>query len=122
MPDFYRGLSCFVLMSIAEGCSGVTFEAMASGIPVISTKVGWHGEQNAPGIMWADRPKVETPESIERGVQELTEKILTVKAMSDSSRREVGNCGRIFAENYSWDRLALEWKEAFDFFIAESRK
>src|SRR4029079_12057170 len=40
VADVLRGLNCFVLPSLAEGVSNTILEAMASGLPVISTSVG----------------------------------------------------------------------------------
>ncbi len=44
VPDVMRGLSCFVLPSLAEGISNTILEAMASGLPVIATRVGGSAE------------------------------------------------------------------------------
>jgi sugar transferase (PEP-CTERM/EpsH1 system associated) len=44
-----RGLSCFVLPSLAEGVSNTILEAMASGLPVIATAVGSNAELVRPG-------------------------------------------------------------------------
>ena len=44
VPDVMRGLDCFVLPSLAEGISNTILEAMASGLPVLATKVGGNAE------------------------------------------------------------------------------
>jgi len=44
VSDFYQKINCLVLASINEGCSNVITEALACGVPVICTKVGYHGE------------------------------------------------------------------------------
>ncbi|WP_088283696.1 TIGR03088 family PEP-CTERM/XrtA system glycosyltransferase [Ideonella sp. A 288] len=49
VADVMRGLSCFVLPSLAEGISNTILEAMASGLPVIATDVGGNAELVARG-------------------------------------------------------------------------
>ncbi len=44
VPEFMRGLDCFVLPSLAEGISNTILEAMASGLPVLATDVGGNAE------------------------------------------------------------------------------
>ena len=49
VPDVMRGLDCFVLPSLAEGISNTILEAMASGLPVLATRVGGNAELLADG-------------------------------------------------------------------------
>jgi sugar transferase (PEP-CTERM/EpsH1 system associated) len=49
VPEVMRGLDCFVLPSLAEGISNTILEAMASGLPVIATRVGGNAELIEPG-------------------------------------------------------------------------
>ncbi len=44
VPEILRSLDCFVLPSLGEGISNTILEAMASGLPVIATRVGGNPE------------------------------------------------------------------------------
>jgi sugar transferase (PEP-CTERM/EpsH1 system associated) len=44
VPEILRGLDCFVLPSLAEGISNTILEAMASGLPLVATRVGGNPE------------------------------------------------------------------------------
>jgi sugar transferase (PEP-CTERM/EpsH1 system associated) len=44
VADVMRGLSCFVLPSLAEGISNTILEAMATALPVLATAVGGNAE------------------------------------------------------------------------------
>lgn len=44
VAEFMRGLDVFALPSLAEGVSNTILEAMASGLPVLATRVGGNAE------------------------------------------------------------------------------
>jgi sugar transferase (PEP-CTERM/EpsH1 system associated) len=44
VADVMRGLNCFVLPSLGEGISNTILEAMATGLPVVATRVGGNAE------------------------------------------------------------------------------
>ncbi|MBI3756926.1 MAG: TIGR03088 family PEP-CTERM/XrtA system glycosyltransferase [Deltaproteobacteria bacterium] len=50
IPDLLRSLDIFILPSIAEGISNTILEAMASGLPVIATRVGGNPELVNEGV------------------------------------------------------------------------
>jgi glycosyltransferase involved in cell wall biosynthesis len=50
MPVLYRAVDAFVSPSHNEGLSNALVEAMASGLPVVATRVGGHAEIVEPGV------------------------------------------------------------------------
>jgi len=50
VPQFMRGLDCFVLPSLAEGVSNTILEAMATRLPVAATRVGGNTELIESGM------------------------------------------------------------------------
>jgi len=50
VADILRGLTVFALPSLAEGTPGAALEAMASGVPVVGTRVGGVPEVVADGV------------------------------------------------------------------------
>ena len=67
VPAILRGLDCFVLPSRAEGISNTILEAMASGLPVIATRVGGNFELVEDGVTGALVPP-EDPEALAREI------------------------------------------------------
>ena len=50
VPEVLRGLDVFVLPSLAEGVSNTILEAMATGLPVVATRVGGNPELVGEGV------------------------------------------------------------------------
>jgi sugar transferase (PEP-CTERM/EpsH1 system associated) len=53
IPEIMRGFNLFVLPSLAEGISNTILEAMASGLPVVATRVGGNPELVQDGLTGA---------------------------------------------------------------------
>jgi sugar transferase (PEP-CTERM/EpsH1 system associated) len=62
-----RGLDCFVLPSRAEGVSNTVLEAMASGLPVVATRVGANAELIEDGVAGSLVPPEDSP-ALARGI------------------------------------------------------
>jgi glycosyltransferase involved in cell wall biosynthesis len=73
MPEkFYYLLDALVLPSKGEGCSNVVSEALACGVPVLLTKVGYHGEklEHEKNCLFIERDATNIQEAIERLIAE----------------------------------------------------
>lgn len=91
MPErFYSKIDCFVAPYTTAGCCNAVMESLACGVPVVATKIGYHGENLADGenVLFVDK----TEESIRIAIQRL---------MDDKSLREkLALNGRVFAEKH----------------------
>ena len=110
MPDWYKSIDCLVSMSKSEGCSGVIWEALASGVPVISSTTGWHWENRIPGIRWIARP-----ERSDRGPVDAACVGEIAKAIADIRddklyRTELSLAGRESALEWPHSRVAEIWR------------
>jgi glycosyltransferase involved in cell wall biosynthesis len=84
VPELMRAFDLFVLTSHSEGCPNVILEAMASGLPVVSTNVG-----GVPELVNADTGMLVPP----RDDTTLAEAIL--RLLDDPVRRQrMGEAGR----------------------------
>ena len=105
IPELLKTLDIFVLPSMAEGISNTLLEAMASGLPVIATRVGGNPELVEHGKNgWLVRTG---------DTSELTQALKTYVADA-ALRRLHGSCGRQRAEQYfSLDRMAAGYAEIY---------
>jgi glycosyltransferase involved in cell wall biosynthesis len=106
MPElFYYKLDCLVNASEGEGCSNVIMEALACGVPVICTRVGYHGEhlEHELNCLFVER----TAESIQNAIVRLQ----TDNALWEKLRLN----GRKFAiEHHNIERVAEQYAKVFD--------
>ncbi|MDD5486114.1 MAG: glycosyltransferase family 4 protein [Dehalococcoidales bacterium] len=88
---FYSQISCIVHPTEGEGCSNTIMEALACGIPVITTKTaGFHGEmlEHGKNVLFCERSSESVKECIER--------LINDRQLYETLRTE----GRKFAEKY----------------------
>jgi len=67
VPQFMRGLDCFVLPSRAEGVSNTILEAMATRLPIIATRVGGNVELIESGMSGTLVPPA-NPDALARAI------------------------------------------------------
>jgi sugar transferase (PEP-CTERM/EpsH1 system associated) len=88
VPDVMRALDCFVLPSLAEGISNTILEAMASGLPVLATRVGANGELVDEGVSGCLVPAGD-PQALARALVELANRPEDATAMGQAGRMRV---------------------------------
>ena len=106
LANLYRGASLFVLSSDEEGLGMVILEAMASGLPVISTRCGGPETAVVQGITGYMTP-VGDAHTLTLRMQELIQDV--------SMRRRMGQAGRQVAEErFSLDSAGKVYLEKYD--------
>ncbi|MBK7814113.1 MAG: TIGR03088 family PEP-CTERM/XrtA system glycosyltransferase [Rhodocyclaceae bacterium] len=110
VPDIVRGLDCFVLPSLAEGISNTILEAMASGLPVIATRVGGNPELVLEG---------ETGRLVPVGDVEALASALIDDAHAPEADRAAGLAGRWQVERrFSMDSMVAAYRGLYDELLA----
>ena len=112
LPKFYDQISVLVLPSNCEGCSNTINEALASGVPVLAFKTGWHGDiatEMADGIIW-----------IERRVKDIMTKLQFLKD-NPKVLKILAQNGLKFAERHSGKNLAPLYNDSFNEMIKHTK-
>ena len=113
LPEIYRSADIFVLPSRDEGMPAALLEAMATGLPVVGTRIAGAGEAVLHG---------KTGLLVPGGNSEALADALT-QLIADPSRWEpFGRAGRARAETYySWTNVAEKWLEVIEQAIHRAR-
>ena len=99
---YYQEASLFVMPSLNEGMSNAMLEALASGLPIISTPTGGAAELIEEG-----KNGVIIPEKSAEAIAAAIEKFLQNKDFVTM----YGTESRLRAERQGWDKVAVNFKE-----------
>lgn len=107
----YREADLFVLPTFSENFGVVVAEALASGIPAITTT----------GAPWRDLVTYECGWWIDTGTAPLVEALESAVSLSDAERLRMGERGRqLVIETYTWDAVAQTLHEAYRWLVSPS--
>jgi glycosyltransferase involved in cell wall biosynthesis len=107
MKKFYNSIDVLILVSIKEGMPRVVMEAMACGIPVISTNVGALD-------MMIDKEWLVDVNPPEKVIEQVNKK-LELLEKNPSLREEIGERNRKRIEKFlSWKIIAPIWDNIYD--------
>ena len=102
MPQLYRDNHIFVMSSAHEGMSNAMLEAMASGLPIITTRCEGVEELVVDNGLVVEQANAE---QIAKAVRELVDDRQAHKQMSIAARRQ--------AEKFGWNKVALSYVEQY---------
>jgi len=103
LPEVYREADMFLMPSLEEGMSNTLLEAMASGLPVITTRTGGISElMSGNGTVV---PKKD-PGSIREAIQDYRNNPMKMSEEGRNSRER--------AEEMSWQKVAKQYIEKYD--------
>ena len=108
--DVYRRADLFVLPTHSENFGIVVAEALAAGVPALTTT----------GAPWEDLDRHDCGWWVEPTEQALTEALRAAAGADDETRRAMGRRGRrLVEEEYSWPGVAANMTAAYQWLLGE---
>jgi glycosyltransferase involved in cell wall biosynthesis len=109
----YANADLFVLPTLSENFGVVVAEALAAGLPVITTK----------GAPWQLLEEEKCGWWIEIGVDPLRAALQEAMALSTTQREEMGKRGKeVCYERFSWNNIAQEMSRVYQHLLTGSEK
>jgi len=114
VPSLLRAFDVFALSSRVEGISNTILEAMASGLPVVATRVGGNGELVEDGVTGALVPSRDPG-----ALADVLARCIDEKGL----RGEQGRAGRARAEKeFGLDAMVARYLGVYDGLLATGRE
>lgn len=104
VPQFMRGLDCFVLPSLAEGVSNTILEAMATRLPVAATRVGGNAELIESGMTGTLVPSA-NPDALASAILAYFDDHATAHRHAKAAQRVVATRFSLTAMVAAYDRV-----------------
>lgn len=111
IPGLMRSLDLFVLPSLGEGISNTILEAMASGLPVVATRVGGNPELVEEGVTGRLVPAGDAG-ALARAIAAYLEAPAQLGEHGAAARRRI-------EADFSMDAMAAGYASVYDALIAE---
>ncbi len=108
----YQEADLFVLPSFSENFGVVVAEALAHGLPVITTK----------GAPWAELEEYRCGWWIDIGVEPLVNALRRATSLSDAERQQMGARGRVYAQRYNWSDIAKELVDVYRWVLKQGER
>ncbi len=111
MPDIYRSHDMFVSATMQEGMSNAMLEAMASGLPIITTKCEGCDELISDNGIVVQK---DTAQGLADEIIRLSADQQLYKKMCAAARRK--------AENFGWDKVAEQYLKLYQRVLSRKGK
>jgi glycosyltransferase involved in cell wall biosynthesis len=108
----YAEANLFVLPTFSENFGVVVTEALAHGLPVITTR----------GAPWADLETYGCGWWIDIGVEPLVRALSKAVELGDDERRAMGVRAREYVRRYNWDEIAQQTIEVYRWVLGQGSK
>lgn len=110
--EIYYGADLFVLPTYTENFGVAIAEALAHGLPVITTR----------GAPWADLETYRCGWWIDIGVDPLVQALRQAIALTDKERQAMGERGREYVKRYDWNDIARQTIEVYRWVLGQGSK